>query len=586
MLALAILGNEVDGFIVNSKLAVPKQVALFSSTKDDIGTKNATSASSKPSPSKKYKKVEIEEYEGYSRCLSPREERKDVESEFEKRSRWRRVARKIFPPRKTKKGALILLRCGQSTYNNEHTFTGWMDPSLTENGIKQCQHAGRLLVAEGFDPDIVYTSRLQRSIVSAWTVLETMDALFIQVKKTFRLNQRMYGALQGLSKRETTNEFGPEVVQAWRNSLKARPPPLSRDDPSHPCHDRRYADLPQDKIPDTESLLECQERARQLWDHQIRKDIDNGKTVLVVGHRDSLRGLSKVIDGISDKDICDINFPTGVPIVYKFNADMEPIEPDDSSVTQVNTKGVFLEKPGRLKEALERNALWNQPVQVDGTVKKRSTSLEHSLLKLRQVEEDLGPEIQKAAGMADDDDEDAVTLREVSKPVEAVERWSDDPCEFEEYDEFADFDDDNDVAVPVVALDESSSASPPQQDGPVVVLIRHGQTPHNLMQLFTGWEDPPLAEVGVEDARRAGRLLKRHGFQFDVVYTSWLTRAIQTAYYALDELGDVWLPMMKSWRLNERMVGRPLCCFLFRASVPNKNHSVFSMATSQGRARR
>jgi 2,3-bisphosphoglycerate-dependent phosphoglycerate mutase len=497
----------------------------------------------------KYKKIEIEEYEEYSRCLSPKEEREEVESEFDKRPIWQRVVQKLFKKRKTKKGALILLRCGQSNYNQNQnqTFTGWLDPPLTEQGVEQCRHAGRLLVTEGFEPDVVYTSRLRRAIVAAWNVLETMDSLFLPVRKTYRLNQRMYGALQGLSKQDTANEFGPEVVSAWRNSLKARPPILSRDDPGHPRFDPRYADLPQDRIPDTESLLECQDRARALWEHKIRREIENGKTVLVVAHRDSLRGLSKVIDGIGDKQILEIAFPSGIPVVYKFDENMNPIEPDDTSLAQVHTTGVYLEKPGALEEALKKNKKWNEPMEVEGNVKKRVDSLEKSLVKLRQVEEELGETIRFSSSKGID---------AATKVPRTTKRWSDDPCEFEEYDEFNDFEE-AEVVVPVVnivPLDESKG-NVPKQEGPFVVLIRHGRTPHNNMQLFTGWEDPPLAVEGVEDAKNAGRLLKRHGFEFDVVYTSWLTRAIQTAYYALDELDAVWLPIIKSWRLNERMYG-------------------------------
>jgi 2,3-bisphosphoglycerate-dependent phosphoglycerate mutase len=245
---------------------------------------------------------------------------------------------------------------------------------------------------------------------------------------------------------------------------------------------------------------------------------------------------------------------------------MKPIEPDDTSLRQVHTTGVFLEKPGRLQEALAKNAQWNERFKIDGSINKRVHSLENSLLKLRHIEEDLGDEIQKLRHVEEDlgveirkatglsDDEDTVQLRLDKKPAEKLERWSDDPCEFEEYDEFADFEDET-VPVNVVPLETNTKDDAKKPEGPFVVLIRHGRTPYNNMQLFTGWADPPLAEEGVEDAKNAGRVLKRHGFEFDVVYTSWLTRAIQTAYYALAELDCVWLPIIKSWRLNERMYG-------------------------------
>eukprot|EP00980_Cylindrotheca_fusiformis_P031553 scaffold26550_cov122-Cylindrotheca_fusiformis.AAC.6 len=480
-----------------------------------------------------------EEYEGYSRYLSQRDDRKQqVASEVKQHTKmWRKGMRKLTPRRKTKPGALILLRCCESMYNRNNTFTGWLDPRLSERGIEQSKHVGRLLLAEGFDPDVVYTSRLQRSITTAWHVLEIIDSLFIPVYKTYRLNQRMYGALEGISKKETTRKFGTNVVQAWRKTLKALPPPLSRDDPNHPIHDRRYNDLSEDRIPDAESLLECQERAIPLWDRQVRKDIQSGKTVLVVAHRDSLRGLVKAIDGIHDDDTVNINIPKGSPIVYRFDYDMNPIQPEDGAklqLSQLQTNGVFLEEP-----EIQSNSLEGMQT---GLVNKREYTLRESMMKLR--DDDLVSDdrvLMKADGDSDEQ-----------------ERWSDDPCEFEDYDIFeSEIEDDReDRPTPIILPlhQETANKITPRQ-GQFVVLIRHGRTFHNNMQLFTGWEDPPLAEGGVEDAKNAGRILKRHGFEFDVVYTSWLTRAIQTAYYTLEELDQVWLPIVKSWRLNERMYG-------------------------------
>ena len=557
---------------------------------------------------KRFREVVIEEYEGYCRSLSPREARKEVEFEFENtdendngdvsiwfkpirkvkkavRKAVRTVKRKANKNRKTKKpGALILVRCVQSTFNENHTFTGWLDPPITEEGVQECGRIGRILVAEGFDDlDVVYTSRLQRSVSTAWNVLETMGSLFIPVKKTFRLNNRMYGALEGLSKEETVQEFGPTVVDAWRNSLKARPPPLSKADPAHPRFDRKYSDLPEDKIPDTESLLECQDRARQLWEYQIRDDIAQGKNVLVVAHRDSIRGLCTAIDNVQDeKDISNIDVPRGVPLLYRFDHNMDPIVPSHKKKkssgleegTPTITNATFLEKPENLELALIKNDQWQfnpsflvGKEDADGSGRndrnRRVSSLSESLEKLR----DTDPSVTSVDEVNDEVNDENTISRQESAPV--AERWADDPCEFEEYD-FFDAEVEAPIAVPVVPLSSSLNddkttpalssggqvtVTPKSKDGPFVVLIRHGRTPHNNMQLFTGWEDPPLATEGVDDAKNAGRLLKRHGFEFDVCYTSWLTRAIQTAYYALDELDQVWIPMIKSWRLNERMYG-------------------------------
>ena len=483
-------------------------------------------APTKSSPSfASYQTIEIEEYEGYTRCLSPREELWDVRSEFLENTRpvWQRVLRRLFRKRRTTRpGSLILLRCGQSELNQNSTFTGWLDPPLTQRGIDQCRHAAQLLVTEGMDDlDVVYTSRLQRSILSAWAVLEVLQSLYIPIQKTYRLNQRHYGALQGLCKHELTQMFGPQVVQAWRNSLKARPPPLARDDPSHPLHDRRYQDLQTDKLPDTESLWECQERARTLWEHKIRRDIQKGRTVLVVAHRDSLRGLSKVIDGISDEDVDRIAIPAAVPIVYHFEyaADAEqktvhlqPLDPSPGSLTQLHTRGRFLEKPGRLEQALEYNRRYEQalaPATSNGEQQqqklRRLQSLEKSLIKLRRevVEDDEKDRVAFREGT----DKEFVELR-LDLPSEIIEKesgehWSDDDCEFEEYDEFSDFskdddgngngngkevngDDVEDFELPVLTLDDSTSRTKKQlhpMQGPYVVLIRHGRTPHNNMQV-------------------------------------------------------------------------------------------------------
>jgi len=510
--------------------------------------------------SKDFLYYEPEDYEEYSNSLSPKEERADVLAEGieynGQRPLWKKAVRypvhavrKVLP--KTKRGALILLRCGQSEYNANQTFTGWMDPDLTEEGVRECEHAARLLLAEGYEPDVVYTSRLTRAVKSVWTLLEGLDALYTPVFKTYRLNQRCYGSLEGLSKKDTAQEFGQDVVNAWRNSLKARPPPIKETDPNYHGHDRRYSDIPPERIPETESLLDCQERARPLWEYKIRNDIARGKTVLVVAHRDTLRGLAKVIDGINDEDIRDVAIPNGVPFVYRFDKDMNPIEPAEGSLSQLHTSAMYLEKPGLLQKALKKEEVWMSSIPgLDGAhVRKRAATMEESLHRLRMEQSLLDETDDDDDGTYTDEEGDVVKLSRSAPAVttEAEERWSDDPSEFEEYDFFA-VDDKMNVPVNMVPLSSAEDKTATQEDA-VVVLIRHGRTPHNNLGLFTGWEDPPLADDGVEDAKNAGRLLKKHNFEFDVVYTSWLTRAIQTAFYVIDELDSVWLPMVKSWRL-------------------------------------
>ena len=260
--------------------------------------------------------------------------------------------------------------------------------------------------------------------------------------------------------------------------------------------------------------------------------------------------------------------PTGIPFVYRFDQKMQPKEPPEGSLTQAHTSGIFLEKPGLLKEALKRQEDWENLVEFESVDidlhTKRVTTLEKALIKLReeQAVENFAAEFVDSESTVDDGTDGHMSVKVVngSPAVASVStvKWNDDPAEFEDYDEFADYDFDEVPAniVPLPAEDIIFSIGEPhEKKEAVVVFIRHGRTPHNNLGLFTGWEDPPLAAEGIEDAKNAGRLLKMHGFAFDVVYSSWLNRAITTAWYVMDELDCLWLPIVKSWRLNERMYG-------------------------------
>ena len=413
------------------------------------------------------------------------------------------VTKKLLPKKAKKNpGALILLRCGESTWNANQTFTGWADPDLTAAGYQECEHAARLLLAQGYSPDVVFTSRLKRAVRSAWAVLAEMDSQYLPVYKSWRLNERSYGALTGLSKKETAKELGADVVQAWRNSLKARPPPMKKTDMYYPGNDPRYADIDVDDIPLTESLLDCQERARPLWEYKIRKDIENGSNVLVVGHTNNLRGLIKQIDGINDDDIQDVSMPNGVPFVYRFDKEMNPIQPGEDSLTQVHASGTFLEKPGLLKKALKRQEDWATLVpgfdtsDIDAGA-KRVTTLENSLLKLRneQTVEAMvdGTDFDSDDGAEEFDGTDGnLKLMNGEKATPSTtgssqdhENWEDDPCEFEEFELFASSDGSQEpIPLTVVSLPDDANSN--KQEDAVVVLIRHGRTPHNNLGLFTG----------------------------------------------------------------------------------------------------
>eukprot|EP00977_Amphora_coffeiformis_P005239 scaffold1123_cov168-Amphora_coffeaeformis.AAC.7 len=534
MFLLGLLPPEVLGFQINFRTLLPRKATHTSPDEMSLEILSTTNSEDNRNP-------DIEDLTtSYSRSLHTIEQKKNGKQDASSRTTNRKTQRQ-------KQGKLILVRCGQSEFNANQTFTGWNDPSLTDRGIQECQHVARLLQAEGFEIDTVYTSKLQRAIKSAWIILQELDALFLPVFKTFRLNQRMYGSLQGLSKKATAESLGVDSVQAWRRSLKAKPPKLPESDPSHPIHDRRYRDLPRSVIPSSESLLDCQERARPLWEHSIRPDLQAGKTVLVVAHEDSLKGLMREIDDITDDDTQQLRMPKGVPVVYRFDENMEPVV--SGGYPGLNhTSGAFLEKPGRISELLLVQEQWKNDVGFQNQhseKKRRQATLEASMQQLRRQQNLINEFESKNNPLQHIEDEPIQQL---------VERWTDDPCEFEDYEFFAAVDEEM-VTPTVVPVPTKTPGTNPRQDGPFVVLIRHGRTPHNNLGLFTGWEDPPLADGGVDDARNAGRLLRRHGFEFDVVYTSWLTRAIQTAYYVLDELDSVWLPIVKSWRLNERMYG-------------------------------
>lgn len=220
---------------------------------------------------------------------------------------------------------LILLRHGQSRWNLENLFTGWTDVGLTPLGEDEARESGRLMDEEGLDPDILHTSVLVRAIKTAEVALDVMGRQYLPVRRSWRLNERHYGALQGLNKKETAERHGDEQVLKWRRSYDIAPPPLDRDDDRHPSHDRRYAELPPDLIPATECLKDVVVRMLPYWHDVIVPDLRAGRLPLVVAHGNSLRALVKHLDGIGDQEIIDLNIPTGVPLLYDLDADLKPV---------------------------------------------------------------------------------------------------------------------------------------------------------------------------------------------------------------------------------------------------------------------
>jgi 2,3-bisphosphoglycerate-dependent phosphoglycerate mutase len=239
---------------------------------------------------------------------------------------------------------LVLLRHGESTWNKENRFTGWTDVDLTDTGRDEAARAGDLLKDGGYVFDIVYTSVLTRAIRTMFIALDRMTLLWIPVVKSWRLNERHYGALQGLNKAETAAKHGEAQIKVWRRSYDVPPPPLTPDDARHPSHDPRYASLKPSDLPATECLKDTVARFLPLWHDEIAPAVKSGKRVLIAAHGNSLRALVKYLDTISDGEIVELNIPTGIPLVYELDDDLKPL------------RSYYLGDPEEAKKAAERVA--------------------------------------------------------------------------------------------------------------------------------------------------------------------------------------------------------------------------------------
>ncbi|HZV65322.1 MAG TPA: 2,3-diphosphoglycerate-dependent phosphoglycerate mutase [Telluria sp.] len=220
---------------------------------------------------------------------------------------------------------IVFMRHGESTWNLENRFTGWTDVDLTAKGVAEARSAGVVLKDAGFSFDLAYTSVLKRAIRTLWLTMDEMDMMWLPVQNDWRLNERHYGALQGLDKAETAAKYGDAQVLVWRRSYDVQPPPLTEDDPRTSFDDPRYAGLPKAAIPLTECLKDTVARVMPAWDEQIAPAIRAGKKILISAHGNSLRALIKMLDGISDEDIVGLNIPNGQPLVYELDADLKPI---------------------------------------------------------------------------------------------------------------------------------------------------------------------------------------------------------------------------------------------------------------------
>jgi 2,3-bisphosphoglycerate-dependent phosphoglycerate mutase len=219
---------------------------------------------------------------------------------------------------------LVLLRHGESTWNRENRFTGWTDVPLSDQGVAEAHEAGRVLKQEGYVFDVAYTSVLKRAIKTLWIAMEEMDQMWLPVINDWRLNERHYGALQGLNKAETAEKHGEEQVKVWRRSYDMPPPNLTPDDPRYPGNDPRYAGLAAADLPLTESLKDTVARFLPLWHETIAPAVNGGRRVIIAAHGNSLRALVKYLDGIPDSEIVGLNIPTGIPLVYELSDDLKP----------------------------------------------------------------------------------------------------------------------------------------------------------------------------------------------------------------------------------------------------------------------
>src|ERR1041384_139139 len=223
-------------------------------------------------------------------------------------------------------GKLILVRHGQSTWNVENLFTGWHDVELSDQGRQEAKSAGVEIKKADIVPDVVFTSVLKRAIRTMWSILDELDLMWLPVERSWRLNERHYGALQGLDKAQTVEKHGEAQVKIWRRSYDIPPPPLESSDPRHPIYDRRYAKLDPRVLPASESLKDTLARVLPFWNDRIVAELKAGKNVMVVAHGNSLRAVVKMLDNVSEADITELNIPTGVPLVYELDDEIKPVK--------------------------------------------------------------------------------------------------------------------------------------------------------------------------------------------------------------------------------------------------------------------
>ena len=514
-------------------------------------------------------------------------------------------------------GTLILLRHGETEVPRGTSFIGWSDPDLNRMGEEETIKASRAIREAGYTFDVAYTSVLKRAVRTTWLLLQQLDKIHLPVWKHWRLNERCYGALTAEPVDDLQRKYGDGEVASWRRSWEHRPPAFPPGHPQNPTTDVRY-DRWQDRkgkirpvqLPDGETMGECIDRVKPVWKREILADLRRGKSVLVVGHGNTIRAIVQSIDDLSDEETMELEIPPCIPLVYRFqrkgaiealaegagdasialasiarlkevaqalrqrirgtdykerrdSLDLIPII-GETAVEPLS--GEYLGKPGNVRAAQDRvrqaslarygigdNFQKHQQKRNDGTFGAFLTPSSGGLDAVTSYEPALAatmpqtPSMAAAALAAQKAALETAASVAVAPPSPAPPPPSA-PVEAPAQAEAS-------ILLPgggaMVPNPRSGGGRRPQH----VVIIRHGKTEHNKLGLFTGWEDVSLATEGRAEATNAGRMLARHGISFDVVYTSWLSRAIETAWLVLVELDAMWLPIHKSWRLNERMYG-------------------------------
>eukprot|EP00322_Chrysochromulina_rotalis_P013564 CAMPEP_0115869974 /NCGR_PEP_ID=MMETSP0287-20121206/22082_1 /TAXON_ID=412157 /ORGANISM="Chrysochromulina rotalis, Strain UIO044" /LENGTH=700 /DNA_ID=CAMNT_0003324671 /DNA_START=45 /DNA_END=2147 /DNA_ORIENTATION=+ len=471
----------------------------------------------------------------------------------------------------TPPGNLILVRHGTSEAwdLSPRTFVGWSDPDLSQVGEQQAIEAARAIKEAGYTFDVAYTSMLKRAVRMTWLVLMELECIHLACWKTWRLNERCYGDLTNQPLDEVQAKFGAETVSSWRRALDSRPPPFDPSHPHNPNGDPRYERWYDRRgvqrsvaIPNGESMQDTIARCLPVWKQEILPDLRRGKSVLVIAHANSIRALLYTIDELSDDELRDLEIPVGIPLVYRFERE---------SALDGLTRGPssWLSRLGLRRHGRGRS--WHDelgnlvPITTDESAAPLSGEFLAKPTVLAEAQRSVRAASLRRYGIGE-----GMVGGAEAKVMSATEQATTDAA-----------------TATVDALDQSPSPTglptPPQgatdthmlsggsggsggvwvrPRGPPkkkqqqhVVIIRHGKTGHNKLGLFTGWEDVALAEQGRQEAIKAGKQLRAHGIEFDVVYTSWLQRAIETAWLVLVELDAMWLPIHKSWRLNERMYG-------------------------------